>query len=150
MAARQIVKTVKLPAGSKPWMLRVAPDGKELWVQTGGANTNVVLAADDLATLATQPCGKGPVRNGWSPDGRYSIVLNSGDGFAHLFDARSRAELKRLELGGDQSGLGFTRDGRTAFITVTGADSVAVVDLAKLDVVEQVKVGKQPMGILVR
>ncbi len=40
-------------------MLRVSPDGKEVWVQTADANTNVVLDASDLSVLATQPTGKG-------------------------------------------------------------------------------------------
>src|SRR5205823_1141585 len=84
-----VTKTVSFPKDSKPWMLRVSPDGKEVWVQTGGANTNVVLDADDLKTLATEPCGKGPVTNAWSPDRKYAIVTNSSDTFAQIFDARS-------------------------------------------------------------
>ena len=48
MVSRQLLKTVSFPAGSKPHMLRVSPDGKEVWVQTAEANTNVVLDASDL------------------------------------------------------------------------------------------------------
>src|SRR5207253_809491 len=58
-----LVKTVNFPPGSQPYMLRVSPDGKEVWVQTGKVDTNVVLSADDLSTLATLPTGKGPVTN---------------------------------------------------------------------------------------
>jgi DNA-binding beta-propeller fold protein YncE len=85
----ELVKTVNFAQGSQPFMLRVSPDGKEVWVQTGKADTNVVLNASDLSTLATLPTGKGPVTNAWTPDARYSVVTNSGDTFASVFDAKT-------------------------------------------------------------
>ncbi len=145
----QIVKTVKFPDGSKPHMLRVSPDGKEVWVQTADANTNVVLSADDLSTLATQPVGKTPVTNAWTPDGKHSIVTNSGDTFASVLDASTYKEVKRLSVGQGGSNIGFSKDGKTGFIAVTGANAVAVVDLAKLDLVSQLKAGTQPQGLIV-
>ena len=39
-------------------MLRVSHDGKEVWVQTGKVDTNVVLNAEDLSTLATAADGQ--------------------------------------------------------------------------------------------
>jgi len=53
MVSRKLVKTISFPARSKPHMLRASPDGKEVWVQTAEANTNVVLDASDLTVLAT-------------------------------------------------------------------------------------------------
>src|SRR5262245_49927559 len=99
MVSRTLIKTVSFPARSKPHMLRVSPDGKEVWVQTAGANTNVVLGADDLSVLATEPTGKAPVTNAWTPDRRYSIVTNGQDTIAQVFDARTFKELKRLTIG---------------------------------------------------
>src|SRR5688572_30908894 len=148
VAKREIVKSVPFPAGSKPYMLRVSPDGKEVWVQSGVTNSNYVLNADDLSTLATEPCGKGPVTNAWSPDRKYSIVTNSGDTFASVFDAKTYKEVKRLNVGQGGSNIGFSKDGLTAFISVTGANAVAVVDMARLDVVEQLKAGTQPTGLI--
>ena len=99
MATRRLIKTVAFPARSKPHMLRVSPEGKEVWVQTADANTNVVLNADDLSVLATEPTGKYPVTNSWTPDRRYSIVTNGQDMFAQIFDARTFKEVKRLAIG---------------------------------------------------
>jgi DNA-binding beta-propeller fold protein YncE len=130
-------------------MLRVSPDGREVWVQTGSANTNVVLDAEDLRELATEPCGKGPVTNAWSPDGRYSVVTNSNDTFAQVFDAKTYKEIKRLNVGQGGANIGFTRDGKTAFIAVSGANAVAVIDVDKLDVPTQVRAGTQPMGLII-
>ncbi len=150
MAARQVVKTVSFPSGSKPYMLRVSPDGTEVWVLTGAANTNVVLNADDLSVLATEPGGRGPVTNAWTPDRRYSFVTNSGDTIVQVFDARTYKEVKRLNVGQGGSNIGFTQDGRTAFIAVTGANAVAVVDLPQLEVAGQIRAGTQPQGLIVR
>jgi WD40 repeat protein len=145
----ELVKTVNFPQGSQPFMLRVSPDGTEVWVQTGKADTNVVLNAADLATLATLPTGKGPVTNAWTPDARYSVVTNSGDTFASVFDARTYKEVARLAVGQGGANIGFTRDGATGFMAVTGANAVAVIDMAKLNVVSQLKAGTQPQGLIV-
>ena len=107
----ELVKTVSFPAGSQPYMLRVSHDGKEVWVQSGKVDTNVVLNAEDLSTLATLPTGKGPVTNSWTPDGKLSVVSNSGDTFASVFDALTYKEVARLMVGQGASNIGFTRDG---------------------------------------
>src|SRR6185436_16830884 len=99
MVSRTLVKTVSFPARSKPHMLRVSPDGKEVWVQTAETDTNVVLSADDLSVLATQPTGKFPVTNAWTPDRRYSIITNGKDTIAQIFDAKTFKEVKRLTVG---------------------------------------------------
>jgi DNA-binding beta-propeller fold protein YncE len=144
-----VVKSVNFAAGSQPFMLRVSPDGKEVWVQTGKIDQNVVLSADDLSTLATLPTGKGPVTNAWTRDERYSVVTNSGDTFASVFDAKTYKEVARLAVGQGASNIGFTRDGSTGFMSVTGANSVAVIDMGKLSVVGQLKAGTQPQGLIV-
>ena len=150
MITRKLLKTVSFPAHSKPHMLRVSPDGKEVWVQTADANTNVVLSADDLSVLATEPTGKSPVTNAWTPDRRYSIVTNGQDTFAQIFDARTFKEVKRLTIGQGGTNVGFSKDGKTAFIAVTGANAVAVIDAENLALTGQIKVGQQPQGLIVR
>jgi DNA-binding beta-propeller fold protein YncE len=144
-----LVRTVTFPQGSQPYMLRVSPDGKEVWVQTGKVDENTVLSAEDLSTLTTMPTGKGPVTNAWTPDARYSLVANSADTFASVFDAKTYKEVARLAVGQGGSNFGFTRDGATGFMSVTGANSVAVIDMGKLSVVSQVQAGMMPQGLIV-
>jgi DNA-binding beta-propeller fold protein YncE len=150
MTSRKLLKTVSFPAKSKPHMLRVSPDGKEVWVQTADTNTNVVLNADDLAVLSTEPTGKYPVTNAWTPDRRYSIVTNGQDSFAQIFDARTFKEVRRLTIGPGGSNIGFSKDGKTAFIAVREADAVAVIDVEKLALASQITAGKAPQGLIVR
>ena len=150
MVSRRLVKTVSFPARSKPHMLRVSPDGKEVWVQTAETNTNVVLDAADLKVLATQPTGKQPVTNAWTPDRRYSVVTNGQDTFAQIFDARTFKEVKRLTIGLGGTNIGFSKDGRTAFIAVRGANEVAVIDVDRLALAKRIQAGKEPQGLIVR
>jgi DNA-binding beta-propeller fold protein YncE len=150
MVSRKLVKTVSFPARSKPHMLRVSPDGKEVWVQTVGASTNVVLDATDLSVLSTEPTGKGPVTNAWTPDRRYSIITNGQDTIAQIVDARTFKELKRLTIGPGGANIGFSKDGNTAFIAVKDANAVAVVDTDKLNLVSHIKAGREPQGLIVR
>jgi DNA-binding beta-propeller fold protein YncE len=150
MVSRRLVKTVSFPARSKPHMLRVSPDGKEVWVQTADANTNVVLDAADLAVLSTQPTGKYPVTNAWTRDRRYSVVTNAEDTFAQVFDARTFREVKRLTIGRGCTNIGFSKDGKTAFIAVRNANDVAVIDLDKLTLASRIKAGREPQGLILR
>ena len=101
------------------------------------------------SAFAQLPTGKGPVTNAWTPDGRYSLVANEGDTFASVFDAKTYKEVARLMIGQGGTNMGFTRDGSTGFMAVTGANSVAVIDMGKLSVVSQLKAGTQPQGLIV-
>ena len=150
MVSRTLVKTVSFPRGSKPHMLRVSPDGNEVWVQTAEANTNVVLDTTNLAVLATQPCGKQPVTNAWTRDRRYSFLTNGQDTFAQVFDARTFKEVKRLTIGQGAANIGFSKDGRTAFIAVRGANDVAVIDVDTLALATRLRAGTEPQGLIVR
>src|SRR4051812_36541630 len=150
MSTRQVVRTVRFPAGSKPHMLRVSPDGKEVWVQTAAADTNVVLDSDDLSVLATEATGKTPVTNAWTPDNRYSFITNSGDAYVSVFDPRTFKEAARFPIGLGATNIGSPRDGSSAFISVNSATSVAVVALTRLEMVETIPVGAQPQGLIIR
>ena len=119
-------------------------------MQTADANTNVVLDAADLTVLATEPTGKQPVTNAWTSDRRYAVLTNGQDTFAQIFDARTFKEVKRLTIGQGGSNIGFSKDGKTAFIAVRGANDVAVIDMKKLALATRIKAGTEPQGLIVR
>ena len=129
-------------------MLRVTPDGKQVWVQTGQANTNVVLDAETMAVLQTTPAGKQPVEAAFQPGGRYGLVTHFDDTFVLVLDRQSGKEVQRIEVGKPHANVSFTPDGATAFVTVSGAEEVAVIDMAQLAVVGHIKTGSQPMGLV--
>ena len=130
-------------------MLRVSPDGKTVWVQTGQANTNVVLDSETLDVLQTTPAGSQPVEAAFQPNGgRYGLVTHADDTFVLMLDRDSGRELARIDVGKPQANASFSPDGALAFVSVTGADEVAVIDMANLAVVGRIQAGTAPMGLI--
>ena len=87
-----IVKTVDFPAGSKPYMLRVSPDGYVVWVQTAGANTNAVLDVGEHGDAAYRT-DRTRVRSQSAfgpPGGRYGLVTHLEETFVLVLDASDR------------------------------------------------------------
>ena len=144
----RVMKRVEFPEGSKPWMLRVSPDGKEVWVQTA-SGSNVVLDAQTLETLHTEELGEQPVTVAFSPDGRFSIVTHFADTWAAVLDPESGRLIKRLEVGQNSANVSFRPDGKYGYVAVTGENKVAVVEMESLEVENQLKVGEEPMGLIV-
>ena len=148
MTTRQIVQRITFRPGSKPYMLRVAPDGKTVWVQTAVENTNVVLDVETMAVLQTTPMAKGPITNAFQPGGGpYGLVMHGNDTVVAVLDRQGR-EVKRVDVGKPQATAAFTPDGATAFVTVVGGDEVVAIDMAQLAVVARIPTGKQPNGIV--
>jgi YVTN family beta-propeller protein len=141
---------VEFPAGSKPYMLRVAPDGKDLWVQTGAANTNVVLDAETLETLHTEPIGRGPVQSAFGPgSGRYGLVTHLEEDFVLVLDRETGRAVQRIDVGGPQANVSCMPDGTIAYVTVTGRNEVVAIDMVELSVVARIAAGEEPMGLVV-
>ena len=64
-----------------------------------------------------------------------------------ILDVASRKEIKRIDTGGGGSSILVVPDGSQAYIGMTGADKVAVLDLGKLEVVSEIKTGDGPDGM---
>jgi YVTN family beta-propeller protein len=55
--------------------------------------------------------------------------------------------IKRIVTGGGGSSILVTPDGSQAYIGMTCADKVAVLDLGKLEVISEIKTGDGPDGM---
>lgn len=145
----EILKRVSFPKGSKPHMLRVAPDGRSLWVQTARGGTNDVLDPETLAVRGTQHLGRVPVTNAWTPDGRSVYITHFEDDFVSVVDAASFQEVKRIRAGSRLGNVAFRPDGRYAYVTVIGENKVAVIDTARMEMVKGLQAGKEPWGLII-
>ena len=104
LTTRRIVKTISFPEGSKPYMLRVAPDGKVVWVQSTGTNSNVVLDAATMEILHTEPTGRGPVQSAFGPaSSRYGLVTHLDETFVLALERETGREAGRIEVGAPQA-----------------------------------------------
>jgi YVTN family beta-propeller protein len=144
-----------VPVGRGAEGFDVSPDGKEIW--TGNAQDGTVSIIDFASKKVTQTVPisvKGANRLKFTPDGK--LVLISGLGTfgpgataANLvvFDAASRKEVKQFNLGGGAAGILMDPDGSRAFVAVSGANKVAIVDLKSLSVTGEIAPLGQPDGM---
>ena len=144
----KVAKRVEFPEGSKPWMLRVSPDGKEVWVQTA-TGSNVVLDAQTLETLHAEELGQQPVTVAFSPDGRYNFVTHFADSWVAVMEPESGKLIKRLEVGQNGANVSFRPDGEFGYVAVTGENTVAVVEMESLEVETKLHTGEEPMGLII-
>ena len=141
-----LVRTFAVPP--QPEAINVTPDGREVWV--GSNATGKVSVVDPAnATVATVAEGFGwPYRVCFTPDGRQVIIPDLRGNLVRFFDHASRREVGRIELPGAQPqgivappGTGF------AFLSLSGEDRVAVIDLATRTVVKHLPAGDGPDGV---
>ncbi|HZN11116.1 MAG TPA: beta-propeller fold lactonase family protein, partial [Blastocatellia bacterium] len=137
----QTIDVIDLEAGrstqtvsvKKSWLgLAFAPDGRRFFVS--GGDDNEVLVFDFAAGRAT-PTGK--------------IALGSA-GY-HALDERGRAEARRAGRGefAFPAGIAVAPDGARLYVAENLANKVAVVDLAREQVVAKVEVGEYPYDCVV-
>ena len=149
LSSFQIINRTSFPEGSKPHMLRVAPDDGSLWIQTAAGSTNDVLDPASLESRSSRKIGQVPVTNAWTPDGRQVYVTHIRDTFVSVMDAESFEELKRIPVGAGAANIGFRPDGRFAYVALVGANKVAVIDTEAMEVVQEIPTGTGPFGLIV-
>jgi YVTN family beta-propeller protein len=149
LASFEIVGRGSLAEGSKPHMLRVAPDGNSIWVQTAAGGTNDVLDPMTLKIRVSEKLGKVPVSNAWAPDGRYAYVTHFKDNYVSVLDAKTFREIGRIPVGQGGANVAFSPDGAFAYVTLVGENKVAVIDTARMEVVKKIAAGSKPWGLVI-
>ena len=129
----------------------VSPDGRELWTASPRGKIAIVDLANKKLTKALElPVVAGANRVKFTPDGKRVLVSKlsgaaGSTGHIIVFDAASRAELKRIDAGGGVGGMVMQPDGARAF--GSSRTGVVVVDLKTLEVVGRIDVGPTPDGV---
>ncbi len=151
------------PAGEGAEGIAVAADGT-VWVTNRAADTVTVHDPDTLAVLATLPSAGFPIRVVFTPDGRQALVTNATAATLAVFDVARRAPVTTVDLAIDDAeprdtmlGTGPLPIGAIvhpraprAFVAISGADRIAVVDTARWRVVAHWATGREPdaLGIV--
>jgi len=110
----------------------------------------VDLANKKLAQALDLPVVAGANRVKFTPDGKRVLVSKlsasaAGTGHIVVFDAATRAELKRIDAGGGVGGMVMQPDGARAY--GSSRTGVVVIDLKTLEVVGRIDVGPNPDGV---
>lgn len=125
-----------------------SPGGRELWVANAQDGTISVIDPVSKTVTATLTANvSGANRLKFTPDGKLVFVsmLRSSD--VAIFDATTRRELRRVQVGRGAAGIQMQPDGRRVFVACTPDDYIAVIDLTSLEVVGRLDVGHQPDGM---
>jgi DNA-binding beta-propeller fold protein YncE len=135
---------VIIPVAQGPEGIDIAPDGSQVWVGCRGAISIIDAAKDQV--VGTIETGSGGInRIKFTPDGKRALATHMGP--LIILDVASRRVIKRIDTGGGGSSILVVPDGSRAYIGMTGADKVAVVDLGKLEVVSELQTGEGPDGM---
>lgn len=134
--------------GGGPEGFDVSPDGKVLWA--ANAHDGTVSIIDVAAKKVVQTVNadvKSANRVKFTPDGRLVLISLLGGSDLVVMDAKNRAVIKRVNLGGGSAGILMAPDGKVAYVAVSRDNHVSVINLESLQVAGRIQTGKGPDGM---
>jgi YVTN family beta-propeller protein len=137
-----------IPVGKGDEGFDASPDGRELWTanaQDGTLSVVDLTTRTVTATLDAKTFGANRLK--FTPDGKLVLISRLGDGDLVIYDAASRKEFKRVQIGHGAAGILMDPDGNRAFIACGPDNYVAVLDLKALEVTGHIDVGGEPDGL---
>lgn len=131
--------------GELPEGIDLSPDGREVWTATRNDGGVSIIDVASRRVVQTLDLGmKDANRLKFTPDGRVLIIDGEAASLV-VMDAASRTEITRVSLGSSDTGDGavlVAPDGSRAYLGLRAADRVAVLDLATLEVTEEIAMGQ--------
>jgi len=134
--------------GRGPEGMDLSPDGRELWAahsRDGAVSIVDVEAKRVTGTIDAQT--KRSNRLKFSGDGKLVLITDLDAGELVILGGSDHKPIKRVKLGTAPEGILVPPGSSRAYIAVNGDNQVAVVDLAKLEVVARISAGNGPDGM---
>ena len=145
-------KTRDIAVGGEPEGIALSKEEQVLWVaDLKGARVQAfdTESLDKLGEVATGPV---PIRVAASPDGRWNVTSNVGDGSLTLIDATSRKKVRDILITGTREAgqvtILFGQDGKL-YAAETGRNTVAEIDLATGKVLRRLPAGTNGDGLAI-
>jgi YVTN family beta-propeller protein len=137
-----------IKVGKGPEGFDVSPDGKEVWSANSHDGSISVIDAGSKKVVETIDAKvPGSNRLKFTVDGTLVLVSSLRNGDLAVFDAATRKEVKRLKVGRGAAGILIRPDGAVAYAAASPDNSVAVVDLKTMTVVNHIEPGQEPDGM---
>lgn len=156
-ADQRLWEVVSIPVGRGAEGFDVSPDGRQIWAASADDATASIIDVATKRVVATVPIPvTGANRLKFTPDGRFVVISGlgrRGAGAASpapdlvVVDAATRKPTAQLHLGGGAAGILMDPDGSRAFVAVSGADKLVVLDLKTLAVTGQIAPLGNPDGM---
>jgi YVTN family beta-propeller protein len=103
-----VLKTITLPAGSRPMRVKLSTDEKRLYVSNGRAGTVSVFDAHSYELLDTIKVGTRPWGIGVSPDGKFLFTANGPSNDVSVVDLKTNKEVSRIKAGSGPWGIAIS------------------------------------------
>ena len=136
------------PAGTRMEGIDISPDGKEFWaVSINDKKIIIVNIAEkkivetfELPTVFTN-------RLKFTLDGKHVLMNELMGNQLFVYDAATRKEVKRIEIGAGGEGVFIDPNGTRAYYAVSAGNKLSVIDLPTLTVVGEVPDLQNPDGM---
>lgn len=125
--------------------LALSPDGRTLWVVNPDANSLTPVDTASLTAGTPIAVGDEPWGVAVTPSG-IVVVMNRAGGSLSLIQGGIRSD---IEVGPEPGGLALSPSGKLAYVTISSADEIAVVDLSLKTVTQRIRIGPIPWAIAV-
>ena len=102
---QKVIKIITLPAGSRPQCVKVAPDGKKVYVSTGRGSSVCVVDPVTFDVLDTIKVGTRPWGIAISPDGKYLFSANGPSDDVSVVDLATEKEITKIKSPGSPWGI---------------------------------------------
>jgi YVTN family beta-propeller protein len=137
-----------VPVGKGPEGFDLSPDGKEVWASNSGdGSVSVVDVAGKKVVATLDLKTKHTNRLKFTPDGKLVVISDDAGGAVVFVDVASRKERKRLNVGKGPEGTLIQPDGARAYVSLSGDNAVAVIDLKTLEVTGKITGVNGPDGL---
>ncbi len=138
----------RVPVGTDPAGLALAPDDRTAYVANQGSNDVSVVTLSDRKEVARVPCGTGPFDVLVDRDGARFWVSLHHEGAVVAYDAATRRELHRARVGLSPYKMALDPDGRYLYVALFDQDEVAVLTRDTLTEAGRIKTGDGPYAVV--
>ncbi len=147
IAARKVIRTIALD--KTPRDLEYGSDGKAVYFTKAGANAIEVLDPASNTIVAEIPTGASPHYVNHPRNTAYGMAIVQGPGELFLFDPKTNKGVRSIKVGDQPHWLAVSGDGKTAYVTNEGSNTLSVVDIAN-GKATTIAVGNQPRKVVVQ
>jgi YVTN family beta-propeller protein len=141
-------KETHIAVGKGPEGIDISPDGKEVWAANSQSGTiSIIDAATHKVVQTLDVQTKHSNRLKFTLDGTLALVSDAEGNDVVVVEAATRKELKRIKVGRVPLGILMEPSGLRAYVAASQDNSIAVINLKMLEVVNHIATGKDPDGL---
>ncbi len=144
----QLIKTIKTHEyGDRPRGVKASPDGTTYVVTLEYGNKFMVMDKN-FKVLRTVDTGVTPYGIAYDRKGERIFVAANKAKTLEVYNAKTYAKVKDITTGNRCWHFSFTPDDKEILLACGKSDAVLVIDVAKLEVTQQIEDKKMPWGLV--